>query len=570
MRLRFLAAAGPSPALDALTRGLATASSLALKPVVRAPGLAVWAIAGTPYVAAIDGAGIAVGLLFDRGDDRPLQHLPDPLPSAEDFLAHVWGAYVLLAPNREGSHAVLRDPSGAVTAYHCRSGSLDIYASDVALLAAASAECLVPDPEFLRQWLTYPALRTGRTGVRGVRELVPGSALRRAGASEQWSLPWSPWDYARPDDAIDDFDTAAALIREAICRTVPRLADAAADVVVQLSGGLDSSIVAAALAHAGRPFRAVTFATRAPDGDERVHAREVARHFGAELVELAEGVATPDFQQPAPLALRPRPNALLQRVHRAFANHLALTGADLTLDGSGGDNVFCYLASASPALDAFGRHGARAGLGAIHDLARLHGTTVWAVARAALRRSRRPRAGWPRDESFLARGAAAAQPSVHPWLEPPAWAQRGTLEHVQSIAGIHHFLADPANGAVAALHPLLAQPVLEACLRIPSWLWVRGGRDRAVARAAFRGLLSDRILSRRSKGHLSSLFMGGYMAGRTQLEAMLLEGRMAQAGLLDRTAIGDYLRREGQPADAGYMRLLELASAEAWLRSFER
>ncbi len=570
MRLRFLAAAGAGSALDALTARVAAASSLSLQPVLRAPELAVWAAPGTPHLAAPGGPAVAVGLLFERSDDRRLEHLPVPLPSAEDFLTRFWGAYVLLTSRGEAGHAVLRDPSGGITAYHRRCGALDVYASDAAMLTAAGAERLEPDPEFLRQWLTYPALRSGRTGVRGVRELVPGSVLRRTGASEQWSLPWSPWAHAGPDKAIDDFDAAAALLREAICRTVPRLADGAADVVVQLSGGLDSSIVAAALAHGGRPFRAVTFATLAPDGDERVHAREVARHCGAELVELTEEAASPDFEQPGPLALRPRPNALLQRLHRAFANHLALTGAELTLDGSGGDNVFCYLASASPALDAFGRHGARAGLAAVQDLARLHGATVWAVGRAALRRSRRPRVGWTRDESFLARDAAAAQPPAHPWLEPAGSAPRGTLEHVQSIVGIHHFLADPANGAVAALHPLLAQPVLEACLRIPSWLWVRGGRDRAVARAAFRGLLPDRILARRSKGHLSSLFMGSYMAGRTQLEALLLEGRMARAGLLDRTAIEAYLRCEGQPADAGYMRLLELASAEAWLRSFER
>ena len=141
---------------------------------------------------------------------------------------------------------------------------------------------------------------------------------------------------------------------------------------------------------------------------------------------------------------------------------------------------------------------------------------------------------------------------------------------MQSIAGIHYFHRDPAPGAVAALHPLLAQPILEACLRIPSWLWVRGGRDRAVARAAFRGLLPDATLARRSKGHLASLFMTGYLAARPQLEDLLLEGRLTAAGLLDRDAIREYLRRDGRPDDSGYMRLLDLVSTETWLRGFDR
>jgi asparagine synthase (glutamine-hydrolysing) len=109
---------------------------------------------------------------------------------------------------------------------------------------------------------------------------------------------------------------------------------------------------------------------------------------------------------------------------------------------------------------------------------------------------------------------------------------------------------------------------MEACLAVPSWLWTRGGQDRAVARAAFRGLLPDAILSRRSKGRLESMFMKGYMSGRYRLENLLLDGRLAAAGLIDRAAILDYLRRPDQPGDSGYIRLLELSSAETWLRSF--
>lgn len=66
------------------------------------------------------------------------------------------------------------------------------------------------------------------------------------------------------------------------------------------------------------------------------------------------------------------------------------------------------------------------------------------------------------------------------------------------------------------------------------------------------------------------MFMTGYMAGRAQLESQLLDGRLSQAGLLDRDAIRSYLRQEDEPRDVGYIRLLDLSSAEAWLRAFER
>jgi asparagine synthase (glutamine-hydrolysing) len=136
------------------------------------------------------------------------------------------------------------------------------------------------------------------------------------------------------------------------------------------------------------------------------------------------------------------------------------------------------------------------------------------------------------------------------------------------IVGAHHFLEDPAPGVPASLHPLLAQPILELCLRIPSWLWSVGGRDRAVARTAFRGLVPDAILDRRTKGTLESMFLKGYMAKRAELRDLLLCGRLVEEGIVDRASLKAYLDREEQPRDAVYIRVLEIASAEQWLRSF--
>jgi asparagine synthase (glutamine-hydrolysing) len=381
-------------------------------------------------------------------------------------------------------------------------------------------------------------------------------------------MHWSPWDHVRPARQIRDFGTAAATLREVVSNTAPLLVREEQDVIVRLSGGLDSSIVAAALAAAGRHFRAVTFATSAPDGDERHYARQVAAFLSIELAELLEEQGPIDFGRRPACALRPPPNALLQPLHAALSEHLASTRTDLVLDGAGGDNVFCYLNTASPALDAAGRGRVGAAFRTLHHLAALHGTTFWKVARAAARRSRRRSERWRRDVSFLAPGAATEQAEDHPWLRRPARVPAGTYEQLQSIIGIRHFLPDPDPEGPANLHPLLTQPLIETCLRIPSWLWIDGGRDRSVARAAFADLLPAPILARRSKGRLESMFMRGYMDGRKQIEPLLLDGRLNEAGLLDREAIARYLRRPEQPRDAGYIRLLELSSAETWLRSF--
>ncbi|HLT00906.1 MAG TPA: asparagine synthase-related protein [Geminicoccaceae bacterium] len=565
--MRYLAAAGPPEALEEHLRELGRMAFEDLVPVIDVPGFAAWTLPGTPAVHGEDGRSLAVGLLFERASGRRMDRIPAPLPDERNFSARFWGAYVLFAMQGPG-HSVLRDPSGNLTAYHRRMGPIEVYASDAALLAAASPAPIRPDTEFLRDWLTYPFLRSARTGWEGTGEIVPGTLRRVDGAAAQVRQAWSPWDHALGDASLDDFEEAAAGIRTAVLHAVPRLAQHAADPVVRLSGGLDSAIVAAALANGGVRYRAVTFATRAPDGDERSFSRAAAQHWNIRLAELVEDPQMPDFGQVGPLALRPPANAVLQVLHRAIESHLAQTGSDLVLGGTGGDNVFCFLGTASSVLDALRVRGPGDAARAVRDLAQMHGTTVRAVMRAAWRRSRKPMASWRRDDTFLAPGAAAEQPPRHPWLEPPARVPRGKLEHLQSIMSIRHFLADPGPGRTAAIHPLLAQPVLEACLRVPTWLWVRGGRDRAVARRAFADLLPPAIAARRSKGGLGSMVSSAYLAGRGQLEALLLDGKLASMRLLDRDAVAATLRRPGEP-EAAYLRLLDMAAAETWLRGLE-
>lgn len=116
----------------------------------------------------------------------------------------------------------------------------------------------------------------------------------------------------------------------------------------------------------------------------------------------------------------------------------------------------------------------------------------------------------------------------------------------------------------------MAQPLVELCLRIPTWLWVNGGQNRAVARAAVESLLPREVLNRRSKGRLESMCLRAYLRCRDDLAELLLGGLLRQEGLVDADALETYLEQECVPKDARYYRIFELASAELWLRSWRR
>jgi hypothetical protein len=78
--------------------------------------------------------------------------------------------------------------------------------------------------------------------------------------------------------------------------------------------------------------------------------------------------------------------------------------------------------------------------------------------------------------------------------------------------------------------PLLSQPVVETALRIPSWLWIENGRDRAVARTAYSGFLPASVLDRRTKGGLDSYAIAMLARNRSALQPFLLEGTCRAAG----------------------------------------
>src|SRR3546814_17490651 len=83
------------------------------------------------------------------------------------------------------------------------------------------------------------------------------------------------------------------------------------------------------------------------------------------------------------------------------------------------------------------------------------------------------------------------------------------------------------------ISPLLSQPVIEACLGIPSWEACEGGVDRSAARRAFSGALPPRVVGRHGKGS-PDVFVGDFIhRHRAGIAARLLNGQLAANRIID-------------------------------------
>jgi asparagine synthase (glutamine-hydrolysing) len=199
-----------------------------------------------------------------------------------------------------------RDRMGQKPLYWTRTDTHLAFASELKTLMLAPGVSRTLDLDALHLYLQLGYVPSPMTIFRGVRKLPPGSRMvvpldpvPAALASERYWSPPMPIERGHvPDDDPAAYAEMLELLgdRPALGRELRRrLADAVAvrmesDVPlgVFLSGGIDSSLVAA-LARKAEPGRHLrTFSVAMPDSryDESVFAEQVATHIGAEHTRL--------------------------------------------------------------------------------------------------------------------------------------------------------------------------------------------------------------------------------------------------------------------------------------------
>jgi len=577
IRPRFLAGLGLHA--DAASRLRARIRSAALTPVIDVPGTIVAIAPGTPTLNTDSGA-VIIGPLFTSGARAALTTLAPGAVSAiigssgEHLVRGYWGDYVAILPRGE-SVALVRAPFGALPCLHTADGPGRIAASDIDTLRLGLDETsgLTLDYTAIARQLIVGDLRSNATCLTGIEELRGGDRLTLAAGEMRCERLWSPWTFAAPARRIDDQREAERRLRDTARSCVALRTARASHPLLLLSGGLDSSIVAACLAAADRDFTCLNLVASNPTGDERHYARVVAARVARPLVEHEMAAGAPDVRSLAAVDLpRPVARSFEQHAYALAGMQAAALGCDALVDGGGGDNVFCSVQSASPAADCrLDPEGRRHFWRLCGDIARLAQVSRHTVAWRAFLRARRANAPsrWPLDLRFLHPHATtlAAAALAHPWLDEDRLAWPGRAAHIAMLVAAQGYAEDGPHGTKSnAISPLVSQPLIEHCLRIPSWEWFENGSNRAAARRAFETDLPAQVAWREGKGSPESLLVDLFETNRTMLRDHLGEGLLAGAQVIDRDAVIAVIDDPRPAHGTGFGRILQLADAESWAR----
>jgi asparagine synthase (glutamine-hydrolysing) len=504
-----------------------------------------------------------------------------------------------------------RDHLGIKPLYYHRDGRRVAFASEI--------RALLLDPRLPRRlsldavddYLAFSYVAGEDTIFDGVRRLPPGHVLvcREDGVElvRFWRLEPAPSAHASEDDCIED-------LRGRLTRAVERHLIADVPVGVFLSGGLDSSTIAAVVARLGRrdtPTFSIGFAGQTGYFDESADARAVARHFNLSHRTLT---VSPDIE------------ALLPRVVDAveepigdpsiFLTYLISRAAReeirVALTGIGGDELFggyrryvgARLAATLHRLPRAIGHGLHRTVSAIGTTEETRFGYYVSAVRRLLDAAREPQPGaYLRTLACFAadtrrrlytrdvRAALAAHDPAALFREHFARAGADRVGTDGGLAGasgadllarlfyldVMTFLPDnlllfsDKASMAASLElrvPLLDLELVDFAARLPAALRVRGLRTKYLLRKAVAPLLPPTVLAKRKQGFTAPVgqWIRRELAGWA--DELLSPASLRRRGLLDPAAVGALLaeHRAGR-SEWGYQ-LFALMALELWCRSF--
>jgi asparagine synthase (glutamine-hydrolysing) len=487
---------------------------------------------------------------------------------------------------KEGRLVLGRDRAGEKPLYYLEQNGEVMFASEIKALLAHPRVGRQRDLHALTRYLLYGYFPAPYTPFLGVRKLPAGHLLiaerGRLRVEPYWDLrrcyevrpAGAPGLDARGREAGPDEGEAAREVHRLLSEAVRLRLRADAPVGVFLSGGVDSTAIAAlAVEIAGRSVPTFTLGFKDAEFDETAYARRVAARLGTEHHEMTVG--EPEMMeallQMARLLDEPLADASLVPTH--LLSRFARRTIKVALGGEGGDELFAgyptYLGDALarsygrlPATvrgllrrvveaipPSFGNVGIEYLLKrfvAAADLPPVVRHQVWFGA-------------FPPDRqkeilSPEALDALASGPPDDPLQEARAIPEGLRLRHPLDALLLTDFLmylqddlltkVDRASMAASleVRAPFLHHPLVEYVASLPASMKLRGFTSKRILKKALAGHLSRETLTRRKRGFNIPLarFMHNTLA--PLLHRALHPESVARAGLLRPEAVTTLLR----------------------------
>ncbi|MFK0129215.1 asparagine synthase-related protein [Streptomyces rubiginosohelvolus] len=527
----------------------------------------------------------------------------------ERRLARLPGLYHVVA-RLSGKSWIRGTATGLRRIYHARHPAAGTIASDRPAVLARLIDAPLDESALalrLLDFLPHPLSR--RPVWRGVHETGAGYGLALPVAAPGTAAVPGPTEHRwwEPPPGELPLAEGARRVGEAITASVRAHVGGRDRISCELSGGLDSTVLAFAARETGpASLSLLTVAARDRYSEDESWARravEAARNTAAGTAPALDHHVVPAADAPyfyadltstaAELNDEPLPVAPGRARAELLLGRARATGSRYHLTGYGGDEIFLGLPHAYQDLFHGNPFTAWSHLGGLrHQL----GWPLLPTLKALLDRSAFPR--WLAGAVTAAPQPVARTPllswgvrqSPHPWLTEHAKALiaeefRAAAEHAEPIdpwrgrhvdidgvrMGARHFQAMEDIGMTLGLPvaaPLYDDRVLEATLAVRLPERISPWRYKPLLVEAMRGVVPDALLARTTKDHMSSDEHQGLREHAPDLAELWTGSRLAEHGLVDSRHL---LRLAAEPFSPVLVEhsISSTVAGETWLRTAE-
>jgi asparagine synthase (glutamine-hydrolysing) len=468
---------------------------------------------------------------------------------------------------------LVRDRLGILPLYYVRTPAWVAFASEAKALLPLLDDIAV-DEDSLDAYLRRRAVPAPATLLRNVRKLPPGHIAHIAGDGSFRVTPYWSLDEVSERD-VDD-DEAVTLVRDALGAAVDENLVADVPVGAYLSGGLDSSLIAAFAAARSTPGTMHTFSAGFGDdrADELPFARQVSTALGTMHHEVHVGPAEFEARWRSLTWFRDAP---LSEPADVAVHLLAVAASEhvkVVLSGEGADEIF-----AGYPKHRFARVSrmpwpapARLGLDAVQRAL----PPRLARARIAMRAMS---AGTPEERAeawfapFTARERAALLGHTGAASHRVPSGGSGSALRQMVAADCGPWLADnllergdrmTMAASVELRPPFLDHRLVELGTSLPDRMKVRHGRGKWVLRQVARGQIPASVIDRPKVGFrvpLDRWFREGLQEYARDL--LLARGSFVTE-VFDRRAVEHVLDRHERRRSDEHIRIWTLLGLEIW------
>lgn len=491
------------------------------------------------------------------------------------LLKEYWGSYIALFFDEQRAQ-ILRDPSASQECLWFNDKNRRLVFSDVNALYKNTINRFNINLEYVAANLYLGRLNNNKSALKNVFNLKPGYILDIE--SCRIKQIWSPIQFVHSIEKNPDIKNLELRLKETIIDCIKAWADTYDSVLLNLSGGLDSCVVALCIKLFSKTtLNALNISFDSVAGDEVKFAKELCDKFDIPLsiFKLTNSkIKLRDKFKIFPPQHRPLKYGLGFECLEEEELLLKEKNIQAIFSGCGGDALFQSRNSSFISQDYFKEKGFKGLFNVSRRVAELTDRTVWDLYLNSILSK------YLKGRKYLYEGSINKNlihkkysniidndTVSHPWHEQIQNLNNGKKFQISGLVDTENFYTyRKTSEYVDIIHPLLSQPIIELCLSIPSYILTPNLINRGLLRSSFKSFLPESIILRRSKGKIGNYYDELIKFNYEDICTELQNGNLIDSEILSKEWLKHNLVKGKSDQDIR-MQLFQLLTMESWFKN---